>query len=382
MSDRPSLARRAGVVACIALALAAPALRAANAQESAPLRKRLVSALRDRKAAVDSAEALKVRRAHDLPPDSLSSGVVRVRFSKQNLGADLQGTLAAAVQRAGAIADVQFGDAKLDGPESVILVDRAERPSLTALTLNVLRIELPGTNGRISVVRSPLSESKIADELLDMVGSLATQGIPANVTRWAGFWAPSRPLTSDDWVGASLDLMTSSSSVTRTCYTGSETACEIALGLTPVSDPLVDWYTPEGWRALVSTWDPPMNDPALAAAHAECVVRKVLETCKRLARTRNVPFPLSMMTRSTLFNLAISRGGRSAYTRLRNATGTPREVLSIVAGVPAEVLVDDWRTHVLAAAPHSVLPSGAETTALIAWTAIFGFAATRRRVWR
>ncbi|MGH7656440.1 MAG: hypothetical protein ACREN6_17460 [Gemmatimonadaceae bacterium] len=382
MFDRSRLACRATVGAWMAFTLAASVPLAVRAQDSPRLRTRLVAALRDRKTMIDSSDALRANRARDLPPDSLSSGVVHVRFSKQNLGTDLQASLAAAVARAGAIADVQFGDAKLDGPGSVILVERVEAPSWTALTLNVLRVELPGANGRIAIVRSPLTESKLSDELLDMLGSLATQGVPVNVTKWVGYWAPSRPLTSDDWLGASLDLMTSNSSVTRTCFTGSEAACEIALGLTPVSDPLVDWYTPEGWRALVSTWDSPANDAALAAAHAECVTRKVFETCKRLARTRNVPVPLNMMTRSTLFNLAIARGGRSAYTRLRSATGTPREVLASIAGVPIEALVDDWRTHAIAAAPHSVLPSGRETTALIAWTALFGFAATRRRVWR
>jgi hypothetical protein len=381
MSDRSRFAH--GVTfACMAFALAASAPPRAGAQESARLGKRLVSALRDRKAMIDSVDAFRIRRARDLPPDSLSSGIVHVRFSAQNLGASLRTTLSTAVQRAGAIADGQFGDARLDGPGSVILVQRVERPSMAALTLNVLRFELPGTNGRISVLRSPLTESKVADELLNMVGSLATQGVPENVTRWAGFWAPSRPLTSDDWLSASLDLMTSSSSVTRTCFTGSEAACEIALGLTPVSDPLADWYTPEGWRALVSTWDPPTNDAALAAAHNDCVVRKIFETCERLARTHSVPLPLNMTTRSTLFNLAIARGGRSAYTKLRAASGTPREVLSAISGVPMEVLVDDWRTRVIAAAPRSILPSGPETSALIAWTALFGFAATRRRVWR
>jgi hypothetical protein len=352
----------------------------AHAQQLAQLRTRLVSSLRDRNAMMDSSKVLRANHARELPPDSLSVGVVRVRFSAKNIGPDLQATLAAAVRRAATIADVQFGDAKLDGPGSLILADRVTAPSWDALTLNALRLELPGTNGRISVIRSPLTESRITDQLLDMVGSLATEGVPPNLTKWAGYWAPSRPLTSDDWRSASLDLMTSTSAVTRTCYTGSEAACEIALGLTPVSDSLVDWYTPDGWRALVGSWDPPVNDPVLSAAHADCVVRKIFETCKRLARTRRIPFPLNMTTRSTLFNLALARGGRSAYTKLRSATGTPREILSSVAGVPVEVLVSDWRMRVIAAAPHSILPSGGETATLIAWTALFGFAATGRRV--
>jgi hypothetical protein len=226
-----------------------------------------------------------------------------------------------------------------------------------------------------------LTQRKLSDEMLDMIGTLATVGIPPNVSRWAGYWAPARPLTTDEWQAAALDLTTSSSSVSRTCYSGSVAGCEAALGLTAVSDPLVEWYTPEGWRSLVSTWDPPAGDLGLLADHAECVEKRVLETCKRLARMRQIPVPLNMSTRSTIFNLAIARGGRSAYTRLRNATGTPLEVLSTVAGVTPEVLVDDWRTRTLAAVPHAARPSAADTTALVAWTLLLGFVATRRRPW-
>jgi hypothetical protein len=381
MSDRPAALRRTIVLMGAALAVAS-APQPVRAQSSADFRARLVAALRDRKSAIDSVDVLRARRGMDLPPDSLTSGVVRVRFSKQNLGASLQATLAAAVQRAAVIADAQFGDAKLDGPGSLVIVDRVEGARLSSLTFDVVRIELPGANGRIAVVRSPVTERKLTDELLDMIGTLATQGVPANLTKWAGYWAPSRPLTAEDWQDAALDLKTSTSSVTRTCYTGSEPACESALGLTTVRDPLIDWYTPEGWRALVSTWDPPQNDPVLRAAHAECVGKKIMETCKRLARTHQIPVPLSIATRSTLFNLAIARGGRSAYTRLRSATGTPIEILATVAGVTPEALVEEWRTRVIAAIPHSALPSGPETTVLIAWTALFGFAATRKRTWR
>lgn len=366
------------VPVALMIAVAATVPQTVHAQ-AAQYRARLVSALRTRKVVLDSLDTLRARRAIDLPPDSLTSGVVRVRYAKANLGPDLEATLRSAVRRAAAIADAQFGDARLDEPGAVIVVNRVQRVQLSSLTFDVVQVELPGRTGRISLVRAPVTQRKLADELLDMVGTIATEGVPADVSKWAGFWAPSRPLVADDWQAAALDLATSSSSVARTCYSGSVAGCESALGLTPVHDPLTEWYTPEGWRALVSSWDPPAGDPVLSAAHAECVEKKVMATCERLARSRQVPVPLNMATRSTLFNLAIARGGRSAYARLRGATGTPLQVLSSVAGVPPEVLVDDWRTRTLAAVPHAARPSAAETTALVAWTVIFGFAATLRR---
>jgi hypothetical protein len=57
-------------------------------------------------------------------------------------------------------------------------------------------------------------------------------------------------------------------------------------------------------------------------------------------------------------------------------------VLSTVAGVAPDVLVDDWRTRTLAAVPHAARPSAADTTVLLAWTALFAFAATRKRPWK
>ncbi len=382
MSELRHALRRtiAGVAAMFAIAAFVP--KAGTAQSAAQYRARLSATLRARKLAMDSLDTLRARRGLDLPPDSLKTGVVRVRYSKLNLGPDLEATLRAAVQHAAAIADTQFGDAQLEGPQAVIVVNRVARTEVSSLSFDIVQLELPGPSGRMTTVRVPVTQRKLSDELLDMIGTLATVGVPVNVSRWAGYWAPSHPLTPDDWEAAALDLTTSSSSVSRTCYSGSVSGCEAALGLTAVHDPLVEWYTPEGWRALVSTWDPPVGDPGLVADHADCVERKVMETCKRLARMRQIPVPLNMSTRSTLFNLAIARGGRSSYTRLRNATGTPLEVLSAVAGVSPEVLVDDWRTRTLSAVPHAARPTGAETTALLAWTALFGFAATRKRPWR
>jgi hypothetical protein len=381
MSDRRTAAHKLAVVAS-AVAMAAIAPHALGAQSTAQFRARLLSTLHERRIVLDSLDTLRARRAIDLPPDSVTNGIVRVRYAKANLGADLEATVRAAVQRASVIAERQIGDAHLTGAGSVIVVNRVQRPPLGSLRFDVVQVELPGPNGRISVVGYPVTQRKLTDELLDMIGTLATDGVPADVIKWAGFWAPSRPLTADDWRAAALDLTTSNSSVARTCFSGSLTGCESALGLTVVHDPLVEWYTPEGWRALVSSWDPPVGDPVLAAAHAECVEKKVVETCKRLAGSRQVPVPLNMNTRSTLFNLAIARGGRSAYARLREATGTPLEVLAKVAGVTPAALVDDWRTRALAAVPYSALPSAGDTTALVAWTVLFGFAATRRRPWR
>jgi hypothetical protein len=91
-----------------------------------------------------------------------------------------------------------------------------------------------------------------------------------------------------------------------------------------------------------------------------------------------VPIPLNLYTRATLLGFALERGGPSAYARLLRAKGTPLEILANTAGVAPEVLVNEWRSRVLAALPRSAVPTGAETTVLLAWTVLFGVVATRR----
>ena len=173
--------------------------------------------------------------------------------------------------------------------------------------------------------------------------------------------------------------------VTRTRYSGSIAGGEHGAGTHACGRPAqVDWYIAGRMARARQHRDPPVGDPGLVAAHSglrrQEAVMGDMQSGSHDAAT-GLPVLLNMGTRSTLFNLAIARGGRSAYTRLRNAKGTPLEVLSTVAGVSPEVLVDDWRTRALAAVPHSARPSLADTTVLVAWTLFFGFAATRRRPW-
>jgi hypothetical protein len=208
---------------------------------------------------------------------------------------------------------------------------------------------------------------------------MATARAPALAIQWAGGWVPSRRTTHADYEDAAIDLASSNAAIARTCYSGSVPACESALGLTDVHDALSEWYAPEGWRVLVSSWKPPKDAYSVIADRAECIEKKATQVCERLARSRPVPIPLTFATRSTLLGLALERGGRPAYSRLVGAKGTPLQMLSTAAGVSPDSLIREWRTRVLAATPKSTSPSPVEATVFIAWTLIFGFVAGRRR---
>jgi hypothetical protein len=381
MSDRRGTWRGALALGVAALVMLPAAPRGGGAQSVAQLRARLVATIRNTNIVRDSIAAMRARRGAELPPDSMAGGSIRLRFEKKNLGPELQATLQSAAERAWRIADTLFGDAAAKAAGALPIVVNHERAGLIGSTasIDMVVLELSGPGGRSTQVHRPLTERRLADGILDLVGTLAMLSVPDAVIHWAGYWTPAHRLTGDDWRDAALDLATSSSSVTRTCYAGSLQSCESALGLTTVRDPLVEWYSPDGWRMLVGSWQARKDDMALAADRDACVVRKVAATCERLARSRPVPIPLTMYTRATLLGLALERGGHSAYARLLGAKGNPLQILAATAGVAPDALMDEWRSRLLAALPHSVIPTPAETGVLIAWTVLFGVVATRSR---
>jgi hypothetical protein len=387
MSDlRPRAIGR--VIAGVALA-AALAARAGDAQQPEPqqqvqlqrLHDRLLSAARISNQLRDSAEYLRTHRWIELPPDSLSAGPLRFKFVEKNLGADLKATLQAAAQGAASVADSTFGDAAAAflGDAPIVVSNDRWRVSGWSPSFGIVVLEIANGGGRSTIIRSPITKRRIEDGILDLVGTMATAHLLDNAVQWGGEWVPAQRMTRDRWEDAAVDLASSNAAIARTCYAGSIPACESALGLTKVADPLMDWFSPEGWRVLISEWHPPKEDYVAIAARADCVEKKIDSICLRLSRARPVPIPLSFATRSTLFATALERGGRSAYARLVAAKGTPMEVLSIAAGVGADSLIGEWRSRVLASTPPSSAPTPLDAALFVGWTVAFGIAATRKR---
>jgi hypothetical protein len=369
----------AALVIAALVATAIPPLPA-QAQSVDQLRTRLVAASRLGRLLRDSAKTLHDMRLRELPPDSLTAGPLSFHFLKSNFGSDLQASLRAAGTHTMSVADSMFGDDvnRIAGT-TPILATRSHSRFGRFSTMDMVTLELADGGGRSTTVRAPVTVRKLEDGILDLLGTMATARAPAIAIQWAGGWVPSRRTTRESFEDAAIDLASSNAAVARTCYTGSVPACESALGLTSVHDTLSEWYAPEGWRILVSNWKPPKDAYSVIADRVECLEKKVMVVCERLARSRPVPIPLSFATRATLLGLALERGGRSAYSRLVEARGTPLQMLAITAGVTPDSLIREWRRRALAASPKSASPSPVEATVFIAWTLIFGFAASRRR---
>jgi hypothetical protein len=386
MSDRRSRAGRLILGLSLAAGLVVGAAHAQATATKAPdkvqrLHDRLVDAARLSNTLRDSGEYLRAHRWAELPPDSLVAGPLHVRYLAKGLGADWSATLKAATIGASAMADSTLGDAAATfvGDAPIVASRDRWRTYGWSPSFDVLILELANGGGRSYTVRPPITRAKIEEGILDLIGTMATAHLLENAVQWGGEWVPAQGVTRERWEDAAVDLASSNAAIARTCYAGSIPACESALGLTKVGDPLMDWYTPAGWRALITEWHPPKDDFVAIGARDECVEKKVDSVCLRLSRARPVPIPLTFATRSTLFATALKRGGRAAFARLIGARGTPLQVLSIAAGVSSDSLVSEWRSRTLASTPRSSLPTPLDAALFVGWTLVLGAAATRKR---
>jgi hypothetical protein len=386
MSDLRSHTSRMIAGAALIAAITASICHAQAATRSGPdrvqrLHDRLVSTARLSITLRDSGEYLRTHRWTELPADSLAAGPLHIRFLGKTLGADMEATLRAAAIGAAAVADSTLGDAAATflGDAPIVASRDRWRTMGWSPSFDILVLELANGGGRTTTIRPPITRRKVEEGILDLIGTMATAHLLENAVQWGGEWVPAQGMTRERWEDAAVDLASSNAAIARTCHAGSIPACESALGLTKVADPLTDWYTPAGWRVLISDWHPPKEDFVAIGARAECVEKKIDSVCLRLSRARPVPIPLSFATRSTLFATALNRGGRPAFARLMSAKGTPLQVLSIAAGVSADSLVSEWRSHVLASTPRSSMPTPLDAALFVGWTIAFGVAATRKR---
>jgi hypothetical protein len=368
------------VLIALALATAVVAPRAGTAQSVEQLKRRLVASARRGLLLKDSLAELHEMKSRDLPADSLVVGDLTFRFVRANLGKDLEADLQAAAATALGVADSVLGSQlHRIASEAPILATRSRVRFGEFTRVGLVTLEIANGGGRSTTLRAPVTVRKLAEGILDLLGTMATSHVPASVIGWGGQWVPSRPLTPDLWEDAAIDMASSNAAVARTCYAGSQPACESALALTILRDSLTDWYTPEGWRVIVASWKPPNDAYAVIADRIECLEKNVHASCERLARSRTVPIPLTFATRSTLIGLAFQRGGRDAYSRMLAAKGTTLQILAATAGVTPDSLMHEWRSRVVAASPKSSRPSPLEATVFVAWIALFGVAAGRRR---
>ena len=348
-----------------------------SAQRTSSTKQLVLAAAHAYRASLDSLHARAEQLRSAAPPrDSLRAGALRIQATTPLSGGTRQ-ALQHAADAAWRDLHVSLGDSAVVATTNLALLYREDtarslfdRPSAHIWQARVL--------ARGNALTLPLNEHETSDVILDQLGSTAAAALPAQLSAWVGAWIPARRLTKGEWADVAVLMATSNAAVVRGCHSGAVSSCASALVLTPVSDPFTEWYAPEDWQVIASTYTHDATDSSKALHHA-CAEQRLAEACLRIFRSRDVPVPLPTAARHSLVAFALERGGQGAYARLLAANGTSLDMLASAASLAPDSLLAAWRVRVIDAPPHTVRPKVLEATLLLGWALAFGALAGRKQ---
>jgi hypothetical protein len=185
-----------------------------------------------------------------------------------------------------------------------------------------------------------------------------------------------------------VDLVTSHASISGRCFTGDLAACRIALGLTAVTRPVLDWWTPADRRRLVPIL---IEEWAIGRTGRDSLANACLEhgsdsACVELLETipaNALPRPLGMAARLSLIHVAVERGGPDAYARLLADSAAPMaDRMAAAAGLGSDSLLAVWQRVMAASRPSRVRLPWSAGVVVFGWIAVFAACAIRSTRWR
>ncbi len=283
--------------------------------------------------------------------------------------------------------DATFG-AGARGLAGSPIVIRRHRAIRRADTTFIIRVRAGGREQSVTLQDPVQTRSQLVAALR---GPLVTGAMHAalddTVRRW--FRTPLRagPESRGDREGAYLELVTASTTNSRLCVAGDIAGCRQLLGLTPVTDPVVDGLTATQRRATVAARAPELRTPGNTVEFDRCVSARDDAAC--VARLRELPieafagFLSSTYLRHTFARAVLEQGQTGAYSRLVASHGHPLDARFATAGkIPADSLVAHWRTDVLSTRPWRTPVTPATASATLAWILAFGALALRSTRWR
>lgn len=194
---------------------------------------------------------------------------------------------------------------------------------------------------------------------------------------------PSDTASSQAWLQARIDLLSSYAIVSRHCYEGDLAACRVALGLTPSRDPVMDWLSAAERRQIVHQLDDRYWVRMDREAARICYGGSD-STCAALlhASREFLPDPIATLRRSELFQLAMVSGGPGAMERALLTRGTPEQRLVAAARLPADSIVRRWLTLVRDVRKPSEDMSPIVAATSMGWILFCGALAYRSSRWR
>ena len=385
------LARRIGIGATLACALATSARAQSTAEARADL-DRLLPEWRAAREAAAEGELARRRRA----------GAVLIERGSLRITADsvIAGPIADAATKAWASIERDFGaEAALLVRYPMIAVP--QRVMQNGDTSRVIRMRLtepdiqPGTGaGRVGTQERAVvvrDGDLIADELGRAIEAIAAHPLHAtlddNLRLWFRSALPATPETDEALETMYIGLATASTGISRRCLSGEVLGCRQVLGLSPVTDAVMEGHTATQRRSIVKGNVEALRTPARTAEFDRCVRDGDDAAC--VARLRDFPVDRlassysPTMLRRGFAQCAIAQGGPGAYSRLRASVGRPlAERFALAAGMPIDAAIAGWHRHLLRGRPAAPgIPPLTAFTALF-WIGACGALSLRSSRWR
>lgn len=230
---------------------------------------------------------------------------------------------------------------------------------------------------------------RLREKVRDGLGHVLVQALPESglsIRDWVGMSPLNPPL---DWSWIYRELAATPSTAVRRCFQGEASICWDALGLSDEEGGWAEWYSPEERRLLVKTrysntprWEGlPLRSIDLLV-HG-CIGLESDRACLEILKDWPGAIPLSVSARASMVSEALSLGEEGAFTRLINSPDTSIVGrLSHAAQLPKDTLAARWRERVLLARPRAQAGILLSPLTLAFWILVLLFMATRSTRWR
>jgi hypothetical protein len=373
MSDR-ALIRAICRCAVLLLSFGATALQA---QSQAEYRTRVQQLVPLWKSVTAEARRVDSLRARDLPTDTVRVGPLTI-LSDSGLG-DLTRTSAT---RAVAALDARFGTG-VDALRSRVFALVRRGPATPGKAIVGLG-EIGATGTLVRVNELQASPELVAESWAARGSEALTRQLGGDFGHWLGNVLPVDSADADQWVGVRIDLVTSRFQVARACYVGDIDACERALGITGLADPIQNWFSPMERREFLYRIRYRLQH-ARPAEFDACFAHGSDSACLALGALvlpSEIPPALGPASRQNLARLAMTIGGTQSFARMLTAPSAVGARLQAASGISTDSLVRRWRAAVLTTeAPHTTMTAGLAVMSLF-WVATCGALALGSSRWR
>jgi hypothetical protein len=248
----------------------------------------------------------------------------------------------------------------------------------------VVSYTLPFSKARalqeMQTVWGPTGDSTLVEWMYDAALRALGETVDAPMLAWQRGVVRPDSVTTTDWLGTRLDVVSSSSTVAHLCYEGEVAACRAALGFTPVTDWVTEWFDAPARRRYVAFYNrgretrDPDADLCEEGSDAACI--------SVMRGIRYYGDPITAHRRMTVVMTAIRMGGARGFERYLTGTGSPAERLAATAAAPLDSVLRIWIDHVRSARRPSRDMSTGIAMSSLGWILVCGVLALRSSRWR